>query len=137
MTNHWSVALRACLTLMLHRNRHTQGRPPVFQDSTAIAVCHIARVRQRRTFRAWARTSKSSMGCWYGVTLPVQCDEAGRLDAFDLSTAPVHDRKLLEPLTRWLKHGTVVGDWSYLSPAKATALAQRGAYLLTATRNNM
>jgi len=33
----------------------------------------------------------------------VQCDEAGRLCAFDLPTATVDDRQRLDPLTRWLK----------------------------------
>ena len=123
---------------MLHRNRQAQGAYPiVLQDSTAIAVCHIARVRQHRTFRAWARKSKNGMGWWYGFKLHVQCDEAGRLCGFDLTTATVDDRKLLDPLTRWMKEGIVVGDGGYLSQAKAKELAQRGVYLLTTTRKNM
>ena len=45
-TNRYSVELRAFLALILHRNRHAQGPYPiVLQDSTAIAVCHIARER--------------------------------------------------------------------------------------------
>jgi len=50
---------------------------------------------------------------------------------------PVDDCKLLDPLTRWLKDGIVVGDGGYLWQAKAKALAQRGVYLLTPTRKNM
>jgi len=123
---------------MLHRNRHAQGACPiVLQDSTAVAVCHVARAGQHRTLRDWARNSKTGMGWWYGFKLHVQCDEAGRLCGFDLTTATVDDRKLLEPLTRWMKDGIVVGDGGSLSQAKATELAQRGVYWLTATRNNM
>jgi IS5 family transposase len=107
------------------------------QDSTALAVCHIARVAQHRTFRAGARKSKNGMGWWYGFKLHVQCDEAGRLCAVDLTTATVDDRKLLHPLTRWMSNGIVVGDGGYLSQAKAKELAARGVYLLTATRKNM
>ena len=126
------------LALLLHRNRQSQGAYPiVLQDSTAIAVCHIARARQHRTFRAWARKSKNGMGWWYGFKLDVQCDEAGRLCGFDLTTAMVDDRKLLDPLTRWMKDGIVVGDGGYLSKAKAKALSQRGVDLLTPTRKNM
>ena len=137
-TNRYSMELRALLALMLHRNRQVQGAYPiVLQDSTAIAVCHVARARQHRTFRAWARKSKNGMGWWYGFKLHVQCDEAGRLCGFDLTTATVDDRKLLAPLTRWMKDGIVVGDGGYLSQAKATELAQRGVYLLTPTRKNM
>jgi IS5 family transposase len=137
-TNRYSVELRALLALLLHRNRQAQGTYPiVLQDSTAIEVCHLARARQHRTFRDWARKSKNGMGWWYGFKLHVQCDEAGRLCGFDLTTATVDDRKLLHPLTRWMKDGIVVGDGGYLSQAKAKELAQRGVYLLTATRKNM
>jgi IS5 family transposase len=137
-TNRYSVELRALLALLLHRNRQAQGPYPlVLQDSTAIAVCHIARARQHRTFRDWARKSKNGMGWWYGFKLHVQCDDAGRLCGFDLTPATVDDRKLLDPLTRWMKDGIVVGDGGYLSQAKAQELAARGVYLLTATRKNM
>jgi hypothetical protein len=137
-TTRYSVELRALLALILQRNRQAQGPYPiVLQDSTAIAVCHVARARQHRTFRAWARKSKNGMGWWYGFKLHVQCDEAGRLCAFDLTTATVDDRKLLDPLTRWVKDGIVVGDGGYLSQAKARELAQRGVYLLASTRKNM
>jgi Transposase DDE domain len=136
--NRYSVELRALGAVVLHRNRHAQGAYPIVrQDSTAIAVCHVARAHQHRTFRAWARTSKNGRGWWYGFKLHVQCDEAGRLSAFDLTTATVDDRKLLDPLTRWMKDGIVVGDGGYLSQAKAKGLAQRGVYLLPATRKNM
>jgi Transposase DDE domain len=137
-TNRSSVELRALLALWLHRNRQAQGAYPiVLQDSTAIAVCHIARVRQHRTLRPWARKSKTGMGWWYGFKRHVQCDESGRLCGFDLTTATVEDRKLLDPLTRWMDDGIVVGDGGYLSKAKARELAQRGVYLLTPTRKNM
>ena len=137
-TNRYSMELRALLALMLHRNRQAQGPYPiVLQDSTAIAVCDVARAHQHRTFRTWARKSKTGMGWWYGFKLHVQCDEAGRLCGFDLTTATVDDRKLLDPLTRWMKDGIVVGDGGYLSQAKAKELGARGVYLLTATRKTM
>ena len=64
-TNRYSVELRALLALMLHRNRQAQDPyPVVFQDSTTVAVCHLARVQQHRTFRPWARKSKNGMGWW-------------------------------------------------------------------------
>jgi Transposase DDE domain len=137
-TNRDSVEVCALLALWLHRNRHAQGAYPiVFHDSTAIAVCHGARTRQHRVFRDWARKSKNGMGWGYGFKLHVQCDEAGRLCGFDLTTATVDDRKLLDPLTRWMRDGIVVGDGGYLSQAKAKELAARGVYLLTTTRKHM
>ena len=67
----------------------------------------------------------------------MQCDEAGRLCGCDLTTATIDDRNLLDPLTRWMKDGIVVGDGGYLSQAKAKELAHHGVYLLTATRKNI
>jgi hypothetical protein len=64
-TTRYSVELRALLALILSRNRQAQGAHPiVLQDSTALAVCPVARVRQPRTFRAWARKSKNGLGWW-------------------------------------------------------------------------
>ena len=137
-TNRYSVELRAVLALILHRHRQAQGAyPMVLQDSPAGAACHVARARQQRTFRAWARQSKNGMGWWYGFKLHVQCDETGRLCGVDLTTATAADRKLLAPLTCWMKNGIVVGDGGYLSQARARELGRRGVYLLTATRKTM
>jgi hypothetical protein len=91
----------------------------VFPDSTALPICKVARASQHRTFQAWARKAKSGSGWWNGFKVHVQCDEAGRRGAFDLTTASVDDRKLLESLTRWMKTGIGVGDRGYLSEAKA------------------
>jgi hypothetical protein len=136
-TDRDSIELRAVLALTLHRNRQAQGAyPMVRQDSTAVAGCPVARARQYRTLRAWARKSPNGRGWGDGFKLPVQWDEAGRLWGFDLTTATVEERKLLPPLTRGRKEGIVVGDGGYLSPAEAKELGARGVYLLTATRKH-
>ena len=51
--------------------------PIVFQDSTAVPVCKVARASQHQTFRAWARKSKTGSGWWYGLKLHRQCAEEG------------------------------------------------------------
>lgn len=132
------MELRGLLALILahHRQAH-QPYPVVVQDSTALPVCKVARARQHRTFQAWARKSKNGMGWWSGVKVHVPCDEAGRRCAFDLTTATVDDRKLLEPLTRWMRAGIVVGDGGYLSAAQAYELGSRGVYVVTGIRKNM
>jgi Transposase DDE domain len=137
-TNRYVVELRGLLALILAHNRQAHpSYPIVFQDSTALPVCKVVRARQHRTFRAWARKSKTGSGWWYGFKVHVQCDEEGRLCAFDLTTASVDDRRLLEPLTRWMQSGIVVGDRGYLSEAKAYELGSRGVYVLTGIRKNM
>ena len=137
-TNRYSLELRSLLAAIRHHHRQAQpGYPLVFQDSSAVAVCKVVRARPHRTVRDWARKSKTGSGWWYGFKLHVQCDTEGRLGAFDLTTATVEDRRLLDPLTRWLGQGIVVGDSGYLWQAKARALAARGLYLITTTRKNM
>jgi hypothetical protein len=132
------VELRGLLALILAHNRQAHpSYPIVFQDSTALPVCKVARASQPRTFRAWARKSKNGRGWWYGFKVHVQCEEEGRLCAFDLTTASVDDRRLLEPLTRWMPSGIVVGERGSLSEAKAYELGSRGVYVLTGIRKTM
>ena len=137
-TNRYTVELRGLLALLLAHNRQAhQPYPVVFQDSTALPVCKVARASQHRTFQAWARKSKNGMGWWDGFKVHVQCDEEGRLCGFALTTASIDDRKLLEPLTRWIATGIVVGDRGYLSAATAYELGRRGVYVLTGICKNM
>jgi len=137
-TNRYSTELRGLLALLLAQNRHArQPYPIVFQDSTALPVCKVARASQHHTFRRWARKSKTGSGWWYGFKLHVQCDDEGRLCAFALTTASVDDRKLLTPLTQWMTTGIVVGDRGYISEAKAHELGSRGIYVIAAICKNM
>jgi hypothetical protein len=86
---------------MLHTNRQAQQRSPiVLQDSTAVAVCKIARAGPHRTFKDWAQKSKTGSGWWYGFKRHVQCDPEGRLCACELTAATVDERKLLALFTR-------------------------------------
>jgi hypothetical protein len=102
-----------------------------------MAVCPVARARQHRTFRTWARKSKHGLGWGDGFKLYVQCDDAGRLCGVALTTATVGERKVLDPLTRGMQDGIVVGEGGSLSQAKAQERGARGVYLLTATRKTM
>ena len=113
------------------------GHPVVFQDSTAVPVCKVARAAQHRTLKHLARKSRNGMGWWYGFKLHVQCDEQGRLCALQLSAANVDDRKLLDPLCTWMTTGIVVGDRGYISQEKAEELGRRGIQLITGIRKNM
>jgi hypothetical protein len=57
------IELRGLLALILAHNRRTpQPYPVVFQDSTALPVCKVARANQHRTFQAWVRKSKTGSG---------------------------------------------------------------------------
>src|SRR5215475_13569554 len=53
-TNRHVMELRGLLALILATNRHVhQPYPVVFQDSTALPVCKVARASQHRTFQPW------------------------------------------------------------------------------------
>jgi hypothetical protein len=71
------------------------------------------------------------------LKLHPQGEEAGRLYAFDLTPATVDARTVLEPLTRWLKEGSAVGEGGDLAHATAREFAHRGVYRLTPTRKTM
>jgi len=137
-TNRVSLELKGLLAQFLaHHRRLQEGHPLVFQDSTALPVCKVARASQHRTFSGLARKSRNGMGWWYGFKLHVQCDEQGRLCAVGLSAANLDDRRMLDPLCHWMATGGVVGDRGYLSQSKAQELGRRGIQLITAIRKNM
>lgn len=56
-----------------------------FVDSTSLVVCHNARIRQHRVFRADARRGKTSVGWCYGFTLHLVASDRGELLAVCLS----------------------------------------------------
>jgi hypothetical protein len=50
-----------------------------FIDSTALAVCHNARIHQHRVFRVDARRGKTSLGWFYGFKLHLAVNDRGEL----------------------------------------------------------
>ena len=130
--------LAGLLAQIIGQNRQAQGGyPVVFQDSTAIPVCKVARAKQHKTFAKLAHKSKTGSGWYYGFKLHAQCDQEGRLCGFCLTAANTDDRKLLEPLTQWMDKGIVVADKGYLSQQAAYDLGARKVQLITGTRKNM
>lgn len=137
-TNRFTHELKALLGLTIFAGRKAQGRyAVVFQDSTTVPVCKVARASQHKTFRRWARKSKTGMGWWYGFKLHLQCDQEGRICAAAFSAANVDDRRLLDSMTRWMEFGIVVGDKGYISQEKANELNSRNVQLLYGARKNM
>ncbi len=58
-----------------------------FIDSTALAVCHPARIHQHRVFRVDARRGKTSVGWFFGFKLHLVVNDRGELLAFCLPPA--------------------------------------------------
>ncbi len=108
-----------------------------FIDSTALAVCHNARIAQHRVFRVDARRGKTSVGWFYGFKLHLVVNDRGELLAFCLTPGNVDDRRPVPRLVRRL-FGKLFGDRGYISQALAEQLlVTQGLLLITKLRKNM
>jgi DDE family transposase len=106
-------------------------------DSTALAVCHNARIAQHRVFAVDARRGKTSVGWFYGFKLHLVVNDRGELLAYCLTPGNVDDRRPVPPLVRRLL-GKLVGARGYISPALAEQLfTTQGIALITTVRQNM
>jgi hypothetical protein len=108
-----------------------------FIDSTALAVCHPARIHHHRVFRADARRGKTSVGWFYGFKLHLVVNDRGELLTFCLTPGNTDDRQPVPRLVRRL-FGKLFGDKGYLSAALAEQLLlTQGLQLITKLRKNM
>ena len=108
-----------------------------FIDSTALAVCHPARIHQHRVFRADARRGKTSVGWFYGFKLHLVVNDRGELLAYCLTPGTIDDRQPVARLARRL-FGKLFGDKGYISHALAEQLLlTQGLQLITKLRKNM
>jgi hypothetical protein len=108
-----------------------------FIDSTALAVCHPARIQQHRVLRVDARRGKTSVGWFYGFKLHLVVNDRGELLAFCLTPGNTDDRKPVPRLVRRL-FGQLFGDKGYLSgPLAERLFLDHGLRLITKLRKNM
>lgn len=108
-----------------------------FIDSTALAVCHNARISQHRVFAVDAARGKTSVGWFYGFKLHLVVNDRGELLAFCLTPGNVDDRRPAPRLVRRL-FGKLFGDRGYISQPLAEALlVTHGLHLITKLRKNM
>lgn len=112
-----------------------------FIDSTALAVCHNARIHQHRVFQVDARRGKTSVGWFYGFKLHLVVNDRGELLALCLSPGNLDDRR---PVTRLVRRlfgklfGKLFGDKGYVSQSLAAHLLhEHGLHFITKLRKNM
>ncbi len=155
-TQHVQVHLRAEFPHLVSYNRFIELLPRVlvpltvyrhtqfgactglsFIDSTALAVCHNARIHQHRVFRTDARRGKTSVGWFYGFKLHLVVNDRGELLGFCLTPGNVDDRL---PVPRLVKRlfGKLFGDKGYISlPLAEQLFREQGLQLITRLRKNM
>jgi hypothetical protein len=101
-----------------------------------LAVCHPQRAARHQVFAGLARWGRSSLGWWYGFTLPLLLNDVGVLLACQLTAADVDDRLPVPALVARLT-GKVFGDRGYISQALFTKLFVQGVQLITKLRKDM
>jgi len=114
-----------------------------FIDSTALRVCHNARIHQHKVFSGMAQRGKTSTGWFFGFKLHLVVSDTGALLNFTLTprktcftSANTDDRKPVPDLLSDL-FGKVFGDKGYLSKPLQGLLFERGVELITKLRKNM
>jgi hypothetical protein len=106
-------------------------------DSTKLVVAHNRRKQKNKTFKALARTGKTSTGWFFGFKLHAVINQQGQLVVFRITPANVADnnQNLLTQLLQRLK-GFLYGDKGYLT-ALADKFKERGLELITKYRKTM
>ena len=108
-----------------------------FLDSTPLAVCHNARIKQNKVFADLARRGKSSTGWFFGFKLHLVCNDRGELLNIALSPGNVDDRKPVPDLVGEL-FGKIFADKGYISQALSEQLLKTfDIQLITKLRSNM
>jgi uncharacterized membrane protein (UPF0136 family) len=108
-----------------------------FMDSTALAVCHNARIHQHQVFRGLAARGKTSTGWFFGFKLHLVFNDCGELLNVLLSPGNVDDRKPVPHLVAKL-FGKIFADKGYLSqPLYDYLLRTFNIQLITKLRSNM
>lgn len=107
-----------------------------FIDSTALRVCHNARIHGHKVMRGLAARGKTSTGWFYGFKLHLVVNDRGELLDLCFTAGNVDDRKPVDRLTADL-FGKLVGDKGYIDKSLFQRLFRRGVRLITRIRSNM
>jgi Transposase DDE domain len=137
------VALLPSILVPLTTYLHTQLGACTgisFVDSTALGVCHPARIHQHRVFAGRAHRGKTSVGWFFGFKLHLVVNDRGELLAFCLTPGNVDDRRPVPNLLRRIRRlfGKLFADRGYISqPLAEQLLVEHGIQLITTLRKNM
>jgi len=105
-------------------------------DSSCLAVCHIKRSKQHKTFEGIANYGKTSVGWFFGLKIHIVINDKGELMAFKITKGERHDSQVAEKLLGFAR-GLAFGDKGYISKKIFDALLKKGLKLITRKRKNM
>jgi len=122
-----------CCYLSTRKGRRTGL---TFIDSTPLAVRDHHRIATPKVFAGLAMRGKTSLGWFFGFTLPLIVNDEGELLAFRLTPGNVDDHQPVARLAAGLG-GQLLGDRGYVSQAWHDMLLGQGLELLITIRRNM
>ena len=109
-----------------------------FVDATSLKVCDNHRIHNHRVFSEYAKTGKSSMGCFYGFKLHLIINDEGEILSFCLTSCNVDDRNeaVIDLLTKEI-FGKLFADRGYISQKLFEKLLKKDIALVTRAKKNM
>lgn len=107
-----------------------------FIDATTIKACHNKRRYRNRVFKGLAKSSKSSMGFFYGFKLHLIINEKGEIIALKMTKGNVDDRTPVPDLTKNLT-GKIYADKGYIKQNLFLNLYERGLKMVHGIKKNM
>jgi len=107
-----------------------------FIDSTTIKACHNKRKKRNKVFAGLARSSKSSMGYFYGFKLHAIINNKGEFMALKMTKGNVDDRTPVPELTKGLT-GIMAADKGYIKQNLFIQLYEQGLKMIHGLKKNM
>lgn len=107
-----------------------------FIDSTTIRACHNKRRYKNKVFAGLAKSSKSSMGYFYGFKLHAIINHKGEFMALKMTRGNVDDRTPVPELSRGLT-GVMAADKGYIRQNLFIELYEQGLKMISGIKKNM
>jgi hypothetical protein len=107
-----------------------------YVDRTPLPACHNRRIAQHKGLAGLAARGKTSMGWFFGFTLPRVFNHLRAIVAVKLTPGNLSDTAVVPQLTKDLI-GKLFGDKGYIGKQLAGELLHRGLVLMTRVRANM
>lgn len=105
-------------------------------DCTQMKVCKKSRGNRHKSFKEYAKWSKTTTGYWFGFKLGLIIDDKGNIVNFKLTEASKHDLKVGKDLVKGLR-GILIGDKGFVSKEWSEELIEEGLLTIISPKKNM